>query len=239
MYMRILKIKKSFFNQNKEEAMKAYQITKAEYKYIHSFGIQKDAQGKVLDAWEVKIPDSVDEVPQKNQPYSPPVQNTSSCCSNGAPNQPFFAPNVQPFFAPQPFCSQQQVLQQMGGQCLNEALRFMHEVEQRRKSPDYTDEQCKLDIQQANWYTHMIDKCMNNAGHIQFNQVTTMMNFGGSTTYVSAINTPMSGWYMTMDLIGKGIGLFGKLVESLDTLASVIETFANVIAMFQGKRKLN
>ena len=83
--------------------MKAYQITKAEYKYIHSLGIRKDAQGKVMDAWEVEIPDNVDVVPQKNQPYSPPVQNTSNCFNNGAPNQQLgFAQNVQPFFAPQP-----------------------------------------------------------------------------------------------------------------------------------------
>ena len=236
--MKVLKIKKSFFKQNKEEAMQAYQITKAEYKYIQSLGIRMDVQGKVMDEWEVEIPDNVDAVPQKNQPYTPPVQNNIGCFNNGAPNQHLgFAPNVQPFFVPQPYCSLQQALQQMGGQCLDEALRFMREVEQRRNSPGYNEEQCKLDIQQANWYAHMIDKCMNNAEHIQFNQVTTMMNFGGSTTYVTAVNTPMADWYMKMDLIGKGIGLLGKLAESLETLARATETFANVIAMFKGRRK--
>ena len=240
MNMRILKIRKNFFNQNKEEAMKAYQITKAEYKYIHSLGIRKDAQGKVMDEWEVEIPDNLDVVPQKNQPYSPPVQNSSNCCSNGAPNQQLgFAQNVQPFFAPQPYCSQHQALQQMGGQCLDEALRFMREVEQRRNSPGYNEEQCKLDIQQANWYAHMIDKCMNTAEHIQFNQVTTMMNFGGSTTYVTAVNTPMADWYMKMDLIGKGIGLLGKLAESLDTLARATKTLFEVIEMMRGRRNSN
>ena len=236
--MKVLKIKKSFFKQNKEEAMQAYQITKAEYKYIQSLGIRKDVQGKVMDEWEVEIPDNVDAVPQKNQPYTPPVQNNIGCFNNGAPNQHLgFEPNVQPFFVPQPYCSLQQALQQMGGQCLNEALRFMQEVERRRQSPGYTEEQCKLDIQQANWYTHMIDKCMNNAEHIQFNQVTTMMNFGGSTTYVTAGSTPMADWYMKMDLIGKGINLLGKLAESLETLARATKILFEVIEMMKGKRK--
>lgn len=236
--MKILKIKKSFFKQNKEEAMQAYQITKAEYKYIQSLGIRMDVQGKVMDEWEVEIPDNVDAVPQKNQPYTPPVQNNIGCFNNGAPNQQLgFAPNVQPFFVPQPYRSLQQALQQMGGQCLNEALRFMREVEQRRNSPGYTEEQCKLDIQQANWYTHMIDKCMNNAEHIQFNQVTTMMNFGGSTTYVTAGNTPMADCYMKMDLFGKGIDLLGKLAESLETLARATKILFEVIEMMRRKRK--
>lgn len=230
--------RKILFGKRKAEVMQAYNLNEEEYHFVRSMGLQRDANNKVLDEWEVEIPDNLDVVPQKNQPYSPPVQNSSNCCSNGAPNQQWgFAQNVQPFFAPQPFCSQQQALQQMGGQCLDEALRFMREVEQRRNSPGYTEEQCKLDIQQANWYAHMIDKCMNTAEHIQFNQVTTMMNFGGSTTYVTAVNNPMADWYMKMDLIGKGIGLLGKLAQSLDTLARATETFANVIAMFKGRRK--
>lgn len=237
--MKVIKIKKDvFFGKSKDNVKKVYGLSEAEYKYIHSLGIRKDAQGKVMDEWEVEIPDNLDVVPQKNQPYSPPVQNSSNCCSNGAPNQQLgFAQNVQPFFAPQPYCSQQQALQQMGGQCLDEALRFMREVEQRRNSSGYTEEKCKQDIQQANWYTQMIDGFVSSAANTQSNQVTTMMNFGGSTTYVTAVNTPMANWYMTMDLIGKGIGLLGKLAQSLDALARATETFANVIAMFKGRRK--
>ena len=238
--MKVLKIKKSFFKQNKEEAMQAYQITKAEYKYIQSLGIRKDVQGKVMDEWEVEIPDNVDAVPQKNQPYTPPVQNNIGCFNNGAPNQQLgFAPNVQPFFVPQPYCSLQQALLNMAGQYVNESLLFMSEVGQRRNSPGYTEEQCKLDIQQANWYTHMIDKCMNNAEHIQFNQVTTMMNFGGSTTYVTAGNTPMADCYMKMDLFGKGIDLLGKLAESLETLARATKILFEVIEMMGGRRNSN
>lgn len=235
---KILVHRKILFGKRKAEVMQKYNLSEEEYHFVHEMGLQRDANSKVLEEWEVEIPDNVDVVPQKNQPYSPPVQNSSNCCSNGAPNQQWgFTQNVQPFFAPQPYCSQQQALQQMGGQCLDEALRFMREVEQRRNSPGYTEEQCNLDIQQANWYVHMIDKCMNTAEHIQFNQVTTMMNFGGSTTYVTAVNTPMADWYMKMDLIGKGIGLLGNLAQSLDALARATETFANVIAMFKGRRK--
>ena len=235
---KILVNRKILFGKRKAEVMQKYNLSEEEYHFVHEMGLQRDANNKVLDEWEVDIPDCADVVPQKNQPYSPPVQNSSNCCSNGAPNQQWgFAQNVQPFFAPQPFCSQQQVLQQMGGQCLDEALRFMREVEQRRNSPGYTEEQCKLDIQQSNWYAQMIEQCMNAAAHTQFNQVTTVMNFGGSSTCVTAINTPMANRYMTMDLIGKGIDLFGKLADSLETLARATETIANVIAMFQGRRK--
>ena len=129
--MKVIKIKKDvFFGKSKDNVKKVYGLSEAEYKYIHSLGIRKDAQGKAMDEWEVEIPDNLDVVPQKNQPYSPPVQNSSNCCSNGTPNQQWgFTQNVQPFFAPQPYCSQQQALQQMGGQCLDEALRFMREVE--------------------------------------------------------------------------------------------------------------
>lgn len=231
---------KILLGKRKAEVMQAYNLSEEEYHFVRNMGLQRDANNKVLDEWEVEIPDNVDVVPQKNQPYSPPVQNTSNCFNNGAPNQHLgFAQNVQPFFAPQPFCSQQQVLQQMGGQCLDEALRFMREVEQRRNSPGYTEVQCKLDIQQANWYAHMIDKCMNTAEHVQFNQVTTMMNFGGSTTYVTAVNTPMADWYMKMDLIGKGIGLLGKLAQSLETLARATKTLFEVIEMMRGRRNSN
>lgn len=234
--MKVLKIKKSFFNQNKEEAMQAYQITMAEYKYIHSLGIRKDAQGKVLDEWEVELPDCVDVVPKKNQPYSPPVKNNTNSFCNGVPNQQWgFAQNVQPFFAPQPFYSQQQMLQQMAGQCLDEALRFMREVGQRRNSPGYTEEKCKQDIQQANWYTHLIDNYINTAAHIQYNQVSTMMNFGGNTTFLTAINTPIANHYMTMDMIDKGIDLFDKLVKSLETLTRVTIAIVEVIEMCKGK----
>ena len=229
--------RKILFGKRKAEVMQAYNLSEEEYHFVRNMGLQRDANNKVLDEWEVEIPDNLDVVPQKNQPYSPPVQNTSNCCSNGAPNQQLgFAQNVQPFFAPQPYCSQQQALQQMGGQCLDEALRFMREVEQRRNSPGYTEEQCKLDIQQANWYAHMIEQCMNAAAQTQFNQVTTVINYGGSSTCVTAINTPMANRYMTMDLIGKGIDLFGKLAESLETLANATETIAHVIAMFRGRR---
>lgn len=230
--------RKILFGKRKAEVMQAYNLSEEEYHFVRNMGLQRDANNKVLDEWEVEIPDNLDVVPQKNQPYSPPVQNSSNCSSNGAPNQQLgFAQNVQPFFAPQPYCSQHQALQQMGGQCLDEALRFMREVEQRRNSSGYTEEKCKQDIQQANWYTQMIDGFVSSAANTQSNQVTTMMNFGGSTTYVTAVNTPMANWYMKMDLIGKGIGLLGKLAQSLDTLARATETFANVIAMFKGRRK--
>ena len=229
---------KILLGKRKAEVMQAYNLSEEEYHFVRNMGLQRDANNKVLDEWEVEIPDNLDVVPQKNQPYSPPVQNSSNCSSNGAPNQQLgFAQNVQPFFAPQPYCSQHQALQQMGGQCLDEALRFMREVEQRRNSSGYTEEKCKQDIQQANWYTQMIDGFVSSAANTQSNQVTTMMNFGGSTTYVTAVNTPMANWYMKMDLIGKGIGLLGKLAQSLDTLARATETFANVIAMFKGRRK--
>ena len=80
---------------------------------------------------------------------------------------------------------------------------------------------------------------MNTAEHIQFNQVTTMMNFGGSTTYVTAVNTPMADWYMKMDLIGKGIGLLGNLAQSLDALARATKTLFEVIEMMRGRRNSN
>ncbi len=229
---------KILLGKRKAEVMQAYNLSEEEYHFVRNMGLQRDANNKVLDEWEVEIPDNVDVVPQKNQPYSPPVQNSSNCCSNGAPNQQLgFAQNVQPFFTPQPYCSQHQALQQMGGQCLDEALRFMREVEQRRNSSGYTEEKCKQDIQQANWYTQMIDGFVSSAANTQSNQVTTMMNFGGSTTYVTAVNTPMTNWYMTMDLIGKGIGLLGKLADTLETLSRATKTLFEVIEMMRGRRK--
>jgi hypothetical protein len=112
-------------------------------------------------------------------------------------------------------------------------------VEQRRNSSGYTEEKCKQDIQQANWYTQMIDGFVSSAANTQSNQVTTMMNFGGSTTYVTAVNTPMAVWYMKMDLIGKGINLLGKLAESLETLARATKTLFEVIEMMRGRRNSN
>lgn len=213
--------------------MTSYGLTKDQYKYIHSNGIAKDVNGKSLEEWEVELPDNlaVNTKPQK----SPAVQGSSISPKN---QQPFgLAQNVQPFFVPQSVSSQQAQYHFLAQQWMNQSMSFMQEVERRRQSRGYTEEQCKLDIQQANWYTFMIDKCMNAAAHTQYNQVTTVMNYGGSSSYVTAINTPMAKRYMTMDMIGKGIDLFGKLADSMAKLANAVGAIANVIAMFKGRRK--
>lgn len=225
------KISKDFFSKSKEEVMKNYGLTKAQYKYIHDQGIPKDANGKPLDVWEVDLPDNLEG--NANQQKTPVVPASSIPPKN---QQHGFGQNVQPFFMPQSVGSQQNQYHLLAQQWMNQAMSFMREVEQRRNSPGYTEEQCKLDIQQSNWYAQMIEQCMNAAAQTQFNQVTTVINYGGSSTCVTAINTPMANRYMTMDLIGKGIDLFGKLAESLETLANATETIAHVIAMFRGRR---
>lgn len=231
--MKTIIINKDFFSKSKEEVMTSYGLTKAQYKYIHSNGIAKDVNGKSLEEWEVELPDNlaVKTKPQK----SPTVQGSSISPKNQ--QQYGFAPNIQPFFVPQSVGSQQNQYHSFAQQWMNQALLFMREVEQRRNSPGYTEEQCKVDILQANLYKQMIDKYMNAAANTQFNQVTTMMNYGGSISCVTAINTPMANRYMTMDLISKGIDLLGKLAESLEILVRVTENVANVIAMFQGRKK--
>ena len=212
--------------------METYGLTKAQYKYIHGQGVPKDANGKPLDVWEVDLPDNLEG--NANQQKTPVVPASSIPPKN---QQHGFGQNVQPFFMPQSVGSQQNQYHLLAQQWMNQAMSFMREVEQRRNSPGYTEEQCKLDIQQSNWYAQMIEQCMNAAAQTQFNQVTTVINYGGSSTCVTAINTPMANRYMTMDLIGKGIDLFGKLAESLETLANATETIAHVIAMFRGGRK--
>lgn len=212
--------------------MQVYKLSEEEYHFIQNKGLQRDEKHKVLEEWVVEIPDNLEgNANQQNSPFVP-------VSSISPKNQQYgFAQNIQPFFVPQPVCSQQTLYHSLAQQWMNQSLLFMQEVEQRKNSPDYTEEQCKADIQRANWYMQMIDKCMNAAEHTQFNQVTTVMNYGGSSSYVTAINTPMADRYMTMDLIGKGIDLLGKLAESLETLARATETIANLVAMFQGRRK--